>query len=200
MTNFYPPRANDTYDDEEHLPWEMRPDESAEQYRAFSDYRDMGRASLEALWRRYRSGNVKSPPTVRLRTLAEWSRTYEWVERRRAWVAFQDEIRREEALQTVREMAERQARDASQLQAAAMAVLDLLTGYDEETGEFQLKPDAEYRYQDVVRLFKVGFEAERIARGEAASIVEERQQRRDLTQLSDAELDDLIGDDGEDQP
>lgn len=199
--NQYPTNApNDDYNDEERLPWEMRLDESAEQYRAFCDYRDMGRASLQSLLQRYRSGYIKSPPTNRLRTLAEWSRVYEWVERRRAWVAFRDEVSREETLQTIREMTERQARDATQLQSAAMAVLDLLAGYDEETGKFKLRPDAEYRVQDIVRMFKVGFEAERVARGEAASIIEERRQRRDMTQLSDAELDDMIGDDEEGQP
>jgi len=177
-------------DQEESLPWEQRLDETTEQYRAFCDYRDMAKASLNALWEYYRS-TCADPPTKRLRTLAEWSSNFSWVARRKEWWAFADEIKREAALLATREMGERQARDAVKIQSAAMAILDLLAGYDEMTGEFVLREDAEYRFQDVVRLFKTGVEAERVARGEAATIIEKRRRKTDLSQLSDEELDAL---------
>jgi hypothetical protein len=202
-------------DEDERLPWEMQPDETAEEYSAFSDYRDMGKASLSGLWERYRSGAVVDPPTRRLRTLAEWCRVHNWVERRREWARFKGELRLEAAGRASQEMGDRQgpeaagkasqkmgdgqARDAAGLQNLAMGIVDLLGGYNEETGEFELHPDAEYRFQDVVRLFKTGFEAERVARGEASQIVEERGRKRDLSTLSDDELDELIGEEeGED--
>jgi len=176
------------YGEEERLAWDIRPDESSEAYRAFCDYREMGKASLNALWERYRSDAVPTPPTTRMRTLGEWSRRYDWVERRRAWVQFTAEIRAEQTLRATRDMADRQARDAAHMQALAMEMLDLLGGWNEETGKFELRPDAEYRFQDVVRLFKVGVEAERVARGEATSIVEERGRVLDVAEMSDDEL------------
>lgn len=183
--------------EEERLPWEMQPGESAEQYAAFCDYRDMGKASLSGLWERYRSGVGPEPPTRRLRTLAEWSRAGNWVERRRAWRRFEDDLRREAAARASQEMGDRQARDAARLQNLAMDIVDLLGGFNEETGEFELDPKAEYRFQDVVRLYKTGFEAERVARGEASQIVEERGRKRDLSTLSDDDLDEIIGEEEE---
>lgn len=179
---------------EEQLPWERKSEESAESFRAFCDYQAMGKASLQRLHAHYKGAAIENPPTTRLRTLSEWSSRYDWVARRAAWVEFQAEVRTEAATRTSREMGERQARDATKLQGAAMAVLDLLAGYDEESEKFVLLPDAEYRFQDVVRLFKTGFEAERVARGEAAQIIEERgaKRARDVAELSDDELDDII--------
>lgn len=176
-------------EEEERQPWEMRSDESAEAFKAFCDYRGMGKASLNALYLRYRSGTSEGPPpTRRMRTLSEWCARYDWVERRKAWRRFLADIQAEETMRSVREMAQRQAADAQQFQALAVKLLHYLGGWDEDAGQFKLREDAEYRFQDAVRMFKVGFEAERVARGEAASIVEERGARKDLSELSEAEL------------
>ena len=193
-------------EEEERQPWEMRPDESAEAFKAFCDYRGMGKASLNALYVRYRSGTSESPPpTRRMRTLSEWCARYDWVERRKAWRRFLADIQAEETMRSVRDMAQRQAADAQQFQALAVKLLHFLGGWDEDAGEFKLLTNDEgevdayrYRFQDVVRLLKVGFEAERVAMGEAASIVEERGARRDLSELSEAELAEMADDEGSD--
>ena len=184
------------YATEELLPWEMQPEESAESYRAFCDYRAMGKASLQRLHARYKSGAIDRPPTARLRTLSEWSSRFDWVARREAWVQFQEEVRAEAAVAASREMGERQAKDAARLQSAAMSVLDLLTGYDEELDKYVLDGDG-YSLLDVVRLFKAGFQAERVARGEAAQIIEERGEKanRELSELSDDELRGMVDED-----
>ena len=72
--------------------------ESANAVRAWADYLAMGpERSLEALVRRYRTA-IENPPTRRLMTLADWSRTFGWQAR-------------------LKEIADRQAREAEAQEA-----------------------------------------------------------------------------------
>lgn len=53
--------------------------ESPQAIEAYRDYLDMGTGrSLEALQRRYQGATDKTPPTRRLMTLKDWSRTFGW--------------------------------------------------------------------------------------------------------------------------
>lgn len=179
-------------DEEDRQPWERMPDESADQYQAFCDYRVMRKGSARVLWSRYReaANRGEHPPSTRFRTLMQWSSDHDWVRRRAAWLDFQAECEAESASQEARKIGERQARDAAKLQNAAIAVLDQLGGYDEASGTFVISPER-FSAIDISRLWKTGFEAERALAGEASVVVERKV--RDLSELSDDELAALAG-------
>jgi hypothetical protein len=178
-------------EDEERKPWERLPEESADAFQAFCDYRVMRKASVPVLHARYHAAKALGGdvPSTRDRTLVEWSRLYHWVERRKAWLDFQAECEAEAAAQEAARIGSRQARDAAKLQGAAMSVLDLFAGFDEETGTFIID-STKFSAIDIARLWKTGFEAERALAGQASLVVERKV--RDLGELSDEELDELI--------
>jgi hypothetical protein len=178
-------------EEEERKPWERLHGESADAFQAFCDYRVLRKASAMVLWARYRAAKLegKSVPTVRDRTLVEWSRIHHWVERRKAWLDFQAECEAEAAAVEAARIGSRQARDAAKLQGAAMSVLDLFAGFDEASGTFIID-STKFSAIDIARLWKTGFEAERALAGQASLVVERKV--RDLGELSDQELDELI--------
>ena len=122
-------------------------------------------------------------PTAR--TLYEWSRRYHWQDRirdleRNAW-----EAEEEARIAAIREMQERQAREALLLQQKGAEWIAPV-GAEEAT------PDA------AIRAIVEGAKLERLARGEAT----ERTEQRDITderlkELSDDELDRLLDQLGE---
>jgi len=151
--------------------------ESTRQREAFDAYWSLGaERSIERLQAVLaRAGRV---PT--LRTLYEWSRRYHWQARLQGLERQAREAADQARVQALREMQERQAREALLLQQKGA---QWLTGADAETAS----PEA------AIRAIVEGAKLERLVRGEATERTEQRSVTDErLEELSDAELDALI--------
>ena len=143
---------------------------------AFNTYVDMGaERTIEKLRNELMAGG--SPPS--LRTLYEWSRTFNWQYRlddleRKARVAEEDA-----RVKAIREMRERQAKEALLLQQKGA---EWIAGLDDT-------PSAEAAIRAIVE----GAKLERLARGESTEKIEiEESGDSRLRELSDDELENLI--------
>lgn len=147
--------------------WERQPSESRKAYTAFCIYRDLGpreRSLIETARRYYLDRTRKRPVQVGV-----WSSKYNWVSRCKAYDEFIDEQRRQQALDEILEMAGRQAREGTQLQALGLKILQKISAQDPSGNVL-----------DVVRALRTGAEIERLARGMPTAIVEEQGKERDM--------------------
>lgn len=145
---------------------------------AFGRYWELGAVRSIELLREVLEASGRAPS---LRTLYEWSRRYQWQRRihdlERDARASEDEARRS----ALREMHERQAREALFLQQRGAEWLAAL-------GPDEASPEA------AIRAIVEGAKLERLARGEATERTEQRElSDRRLQELSDDELDALLG-------
>jgi hypothetical protein len=148
-------------------PWEQQPRETMRGFAAFTVYRNLGprrtlRAAAQAYFGRT-SGALE-------RQLDKWSSAFRWVERACAWDRHLDAEARQAMVEARREMAQRQAQEARDLQAKALERLRAL------------RPE-EMSPADVVRFFVEAAKLERLALGEPETV-----QRQELTGRGGAPL------------
>ncbi len=148
-------------------PWERQPGETSKAYAAFCIYRNMGprQRSLIETARCWYADKSRT----RVGVIERWSAGHNWVERCKAYDEFIDEQRRQQALDEILEMAGRQAREGTQLQALGLRILQKISA-QEPSGNVL----------DVVRALRTGAEIERLARGMPTAIVEEQGKERDM--------------------
>jgi hypothetical protein len=130
-------------------PWEQMPGETPKAFGKFRAYRDMGaERSLAKLGQMH--GGEKG-----------WS-----------LAGLEDRIRREAQIDAIREMAERQARDGLDMQKLARNAMRKWLKEDPETGQLILA--STLRPAEVARLYRLGFEVERLARGEPIQVTQDK--------------------------
>lgn len=134
-------------------PWERQKGETSKAWEAFSIYRDMGADRSHAKLSQRLSKNT--------RTIAEWSKKYEWVKRAAAWDAEQDRIARQSQIDEIKKMRKRHADLASAMLVKAARALQRI-------------PEDEIKATDVSRMVETASKLERISRGDAGEVVEER--------------------------
>lgn len=134
-------------------PWERQKGETARAFEAFAVYRDMGPS---------RSINKTAQALDKNRTtIGEWSAKYEWVKRVAAWDAEQDRIARQKNTEEIKKMRKRHTDLASAMLVKAARALQRI-------------PDDEIKAADVSRMVETASKLERISRGDAGEVVEER--------------------------
>lgn len=138
-------------------PWERLKNETSKAYEAFCVYRDLGTE---------RSITKTSQTLDKNRTtVGEWSTKYDWVKRAAAWDDEQDRIAREiaqkEQAKAIREMRKKHANLASAMLLKATKALSKI-------------PDDEIKAGDVTRMVDIASKLERISRGDAGEVFEER--------------------------
>jgi len=155
------------WDEQGLLPWERRPDESAQAYEAFSAYRDMGYArSLSS---------VADQLQKRRELMGRWSRRWQWVERCKLW---DREIERQQAAESMdaqRDMREYHARLARLVLDSVTKRLLGVTGTDESGNEVEIVKaldPSELSPSEMARLIAEASKLERLSRGEATEITE----------------------------
>jgi hypothetical protein len=143
--------------------WEQQPGEADKAFAAFVVYRDLGsRRSLDAVCRQLYRGTQ----TVRKRDatgrVQQWSATFRWVARARAWDEEKDRRGREAEIDAVRQMHRRHAEEATEFQRKALERLRQI-------------PLEELDAPDVIRFYVEAVRVERTARGEPETVSEQRQ-------------------------
>lgn len=138
-------------------PWERLESEGTKPYEAFAIYRDMGRErSLSKV-----AEQLQKSDTL----IGRWSRTHDWVKRAAAWDDEQDRIAREiaqkEQAEEIKKMRKRHSALAKKMLDTAEEVLAAI-------------PRNEIKASDISRMVDVASKLERISRGDAGEIVEER--------------------------
>jgi len=151
---------------DKHL-WERMPGESAKAFGKFCAYRDLGPGrSLARL--RQQHGNEKGWSRAGLEAL---SQRWRWVARAEAWDEEQDRLRRQAQSEAIREMAERQARDGLDMQKLARTAMRKWLKEDPESGQLTLATTL--RPAEAARLYELGFDVERVARGEPTQVTQD---------------------------
>lgn len=138
-------------------PWERLKNETSKAYEAFCVYRDLGTE---------RSITKTSQTLNKNRTtIGEWSTKFDWVKRAAAWDDEQDRIAREiaqkEQAEEIRKMRKRHSDLAKKMLETAEAALDAFDTDD-------------IKASDISRMVDVASKLERISRGDAGEVVEER--------------------------
>lgn len=136
--------------------WERQPGESSVAYEAFLLYRNMGHET-EGEKKKRRLASVAEKLGKSLKLIERWSRTWDWVERARAYDNELQRISMEETREAVRKMLKDHMTMAQALQKKAMTALLRL---DDES--LSTKNILDYLVQ--------GIELERQARLEAADV------------------------------
>jgi len=134
-------------------PWERQKGETSRAYEAFTVYRDMGANRSQSKTSKKLGKNS--------RTIADWSTKYEWVKRAAAWDAEQDRIARQAQVDEIKKMRKRHADLATAMLVKAAKALQRI-------------PEDEVKASDVSRLVETASKLERISRGDAGDVVEER--------------------------
>lgn len=134
-------------------PWERQKGETSRAYEAFCVYRDMGPGRSQV-----KVGQKLSKNTA---TIAGWSTKYEWVKRAAAWDAEQDRIARQAQTDEIKRMRKRHADLANAMLVKAAKALQRI-------------PEDEIKAGDVSRMVDTAAKLERISRGDAGEVVEER--------------------------
>ncbi len=134
-------------------PWERQKGETSRAYEAFTIYRDLGPDRSQAKTSRKLGKNS--------RTIADWSKKYEWVKRAAAWDAEQDRIARQSQIDEIRKMRKRHADLATAMLVKAAKALKRI-------------PEDEVKASDLSRLVETASKLERISRGDVGEVVEER--------------------------
>lgn len=134
-------------------PWERQLNESTQAFEAFAAYRDMGAS---------RSLAKVSRQVCKSKALMErWSVDHDWVKRVAAWDAEKDRVARETTLNDIIEMRKRHAAIAKKMMDTADSALN------------NIKPD-EVSTNEIARLVEIASKLERISRGDAGDVIEER--------------------------
>lgn len=134
-------------------PWERQFDESAQAFEAFACYRDMGAARSTAKVSRVLCKSVS--------LMNRWSAEHDWVKRVAAWDAEKDRVARETQIKDIIEMRQRHAAIAKKMMDTADHALE------------HIRPD-EVSTNEIARLVEIASKLERIARGDAGEVIEER--------------------------
>jgi hypothetical protein len=149
-------------------PWERMAGESSKAYARFCEYRELGAdRSLSKLSRSHGDQEGWSR-----RALEDLSERWRWQARASAWDDEQDQERRRAQAQAAAEMAERQARDGADMQRLARGAMAKWVKQDPDTGQLVLATSLSPA--DAARLYRLGFEIERTARGEPTIVTDER--------------------------
>lgn len=134
-------------------PWERQKGETSRAYEAFTVYRDMGPDRSQS--------KVCKKLSKNRATIGDWSTKYEWVKRATAWDAEQDRIARQSQIDEIKKMRKRHADLATAMLVKAAKALQRI-------------PEDEVKASDVSRLVETASKLERISRGDAGEVVEER--------------------------
>lgn len=134
-------------------PWERQKGESPKAFEAFSKYRDLGAS---------RSCRKVAEELGKSNGLIErWSRNHDWQKRVSAWDAEQDRIARQQNTEEIKKMRKRHTDLASAMLVKAARALQRI-------------PEDEIKAADVSRMVETASKLERISRGDAGEIIEER--------------------------
>jgi len=153
--------------------WQRQPGESSKAFGKFCEFRDLGvERSLAKLRRNHPEEEGWSRSVI-----AELSERWHWQSRARAWDDEQDRVRRLAQMEAVTEMAERQAKDGLDMQRLARGAMAKWVKPDPESGQLVLATTLSPT--EVVRLYRTGFEIERLARGEPTQVTEEKHAMED---------------------
>jgi hypothetical protein len=146
------PRGLDTDRD----PWERQSFESDEAFAGFQHYRDAddGRGDQASI----RSTARALSKSVTL--IGEWSTDYRWVERRAAWLAEQDRVRRDRVTRAIGTMAHRHVVLAQSVQQQVAARLAGVTAADVSG----------VTWRELARLLAEATRLERLALGEPTDL------------------------------
>jgi len=177
--------------------WERMPKESDRAFAKFCAYRDMGAQRSLVKLRQPHKGE-KGWTRRAVEDLCERRR---WVSRAAAWDDEQDRARLEAQNRAIAEMTERQARDGLDMQKLARGAMTGWVTKDPQTGQFVLA--RELSPSETVRLYRVGFDVERMARGEPterAAVQEEQlpweEQRKKLIEMREL-IDEALHEEGD---
>jgi hypothetical protein len=127
--------------------WEQLPDESALAYEAFCIYRDMGPTRSLA-----KAAQAMERPPGYKQQLGEWSAKYEWQSRCRDYDRYMQKVAQLAKEEAIRQMTNRQARDAVRIQEMVMEAL--------ENASLEAAPP-----RDLIRVWERAVRAERTSRG-----------------------------------
>jgi hypothetical protein len=127
-------------------PWERKPDESSQAYRAFTSYRDQDPGDRTAV----EAGRIVGIST---QLAHRWSRRHSWLKRAAEFDAHLDALRLEQNVHARLEMHKRHSDAGKQLLAVAVKRVA------------KLKP-TELTPRDLSAFVRTGVEVERLARGE----------------------------------
>lgn len=135
-------------------PWERQRGEGAKAYDAFCCYRDLPP-------QRRTQQKVVAMRGVPPRTVANWSKKYEWTKRIEAWDDELDRQARAEHVEELKAMRKRHARLAKKM-------LDKMESVVDSMWEEDVKP------ADVGRIVEVASKLERLSMGDSGEVIEER--------------------------
>jgi len=167
-------------------PWERMLGESSKAYARFCAYREMGpERSLSKLRQSHEGEEGWSR-----RALEDLSERWRWHSRAAAWDDEQDRVRRLAQAQAAAEMAERQARDGADMQRLARGAMAKWVKTDPETGQLVLATNLSPA--DVARLYRLGFDIERTARGEPTVVTDERSSPIRIVEVELTQSDDQL--------
>lgn len=133
-------------------PWERQVGESGKAFEAFAIYRDMSNRSCRKVAEQLGKSNG---------LIERWSRNHDWQKRVAAWDAEQDRIARQSQIDEIKKMRRRHADLASAMLVKAARALQRI-------------PEDEIKAGDVSRMVDTAAKLERISRGDAGEVVEER--------------------------
>lgn len=146
-------------------PWTRLKGERSKAYKLFTIYRDDGiNRSLEKVKEKYIE---TEEDTISISYIMKLSTKNNWVERAESYDDYLEEKTRLDNEKEIEKMNERHAEDAKLIQDKA---LDDLKNIDYST-EYQASPEG--RRNAAARTWKVGVDAERLARGVATEKVEQ---------------------------
>lgn len=144
--------------------WDRQPGETDKPWEAFCVYRDLKNINDPRSKRSIRQVSEILGKSEGL--LERWSSDNDWVERARAWDEDQERIKRElaqkEMQEEIRRMLKRQAEAGKFAQVKAIKALNKI-------------PEEDIKPSDVARLLEAGSKLERIGRGYAGDVIEERE-------------------------
>jgi len=140
--------------------WERMPGETDKAFTKFCEYRDMGSQRSLVKLRQLHKGEKGWTRGA----IEDLSNRWRWVARAAAWDNEQDRLRLEAQAKVTSEMAERQARDGQDMQKLARGAMVKWLKQDPETGQLTLA--RELTPSETTRLYRLGFDVERLARGE----------------------------------
>jgi hypothetical protein len=151
-------------------PWEVQPGESPRAFEAFTLYRNMTprHRSLATVCRELYGDSAGN-----IRLVEKWSSEWRWRDRAAAWDRELDRRTREAQVQARKDMAERHAALAVEVQTKALDRLMSLTREELSAG-------------DALKMLVEGLKIERLARGEPEPVKEEA--RDDAAPVDVAEL------------
>ena len=188
-------------------PWHRQPGETDAAWRGFQVYRDLGvdRSALQAYRQRY--GNPTAEHAAGY--FQAWSARNDWVQRARAYDAYQDELARIEKEKVWRARAAQQADDTWQIavkledKMRKMLELPLTQQIVEDGGRIVIIKPSRWTMTDAVRIAKQVDDMKRMATGHPTTRSEVTMSggsgiagimaAADISKLDPAELDTLRG-------